>query len=133
MTALFVSFSTDSRGFAANPEAGRMFLVGLSKEVQEFVTTLDAATLRYWYVAIRLIAENPFPRYGYYSERPLGVINAPSFTYNYWISEWTSVSGETLFVFTSEFLADLRLGYAVDEEAGRVEIFSVREAWIYDP
>jgi hypothetical protein len=109
-----------------------MYKVGLKDEVASLVAGFDPVTLHYWNVALSAIADDPWPRSGQYSERLVPIRGFPWYTYNYWITETESISGERIFVFTAEFF-DYRPVFVIDREGREVEVFSVRSRWVYDP
>jgi hypothetical protein len=102
------------------------YKVGPDNEVAAEVAGFSDRTLQYWKVCLAEIATDPYPRIGYYVERIIPIPPLPMRTFLYWINEETSVSGETLFVFSAEFFPEYALVYAVDEDAGEATIFYLR-------
>ena len=107
-----------------------LFKVSLENDVLDFVSQADPQTLWYWNVSLSVIAEDPFPRYGYYSEH-IG-LGLPAITYNYWITDIPVGSGSRTMTFTAEYW-DYRPVYVVNEEGHEVIFFAVRAKWVYDP
>lgn len=106
------------------------FTVQLRDEVLAFLREADAETIWYWNVSLRYLADDPFARYGYHSERIAGGL--PSRTYNFWIGEITFGAGQRGYVFTAEYW-DYRPVYIVDPVGREIIFIGVRAAWVYDP
>jgi hypothetical protein len=78
------------------------YRIVLSDDVTATVAQLDGSDARYWNVSLALIASDPFERFGQYSERVIAIKGFPLRTYNYWITQQASPSGERIFIFTAE-------------------------------
>ncbi len=80
-----------------------------------------------WAKCLGEIAANPYPRFGYYVDRPVDIPGIPMRTWLYEITQETSISGEILLVFTAEFFPEYAPVYVVNEEARAVAILVLRE------
>jgi len=106
------------------PQAYR---VSLSRDVARTVAKFSSVTRDYWDVCVALIGENPRPRFAGWVERRIPILDFPVRTFNYEISQETSIAGETIFIFLAEFLPDWCPVYVVDDVAKEVEIVYLRE------
>lgn len=79
------------------------------------VSTFSAPTLHYWKVSLRQIADDPFPRRGTYKERVVAISPLPVRDRHFEITEETSVSGETMFVFVADFFPGWSIVYVVED------------------
>jgi len=114
----------------ASLQTKRVYTISLSDDVASAVADFTPDTLRYWNVFLDKVAVDPFPRFAGYVEQPIPIRGFPMRTWNYYIEERTSISGERIFLFVAEFLTECTPVYSVDEDAQIVDVFSLREGWI---
>lgn len=100
-----------------------VYKVDPNPSVASQVARFPARTLHYWNVSLSEIAVNPFPRYASYVEPLIPIPGFRMRTLNYEITEATTDSGNSMFIFWAEFFPEHTLLYVVDEGAREVEIF----------
>ena len=102
------------------------YKVTLDDSVALDAAAFSAQTLRHWSACLVEIASDPFPRDGVYVERVIPIPPFPMRTFLYEIAEETSISGETLFVFTAEFFPEYSLVYVVNDDEREVALLALR-------
>lgn len=104
--------------------------VVLTDDVAAQASLFEDETLRYWDACLAEIATDPLARSGVYVDRIIPIRGFPMRTYIYEIREETSISGERIFVFVSEFFPEVGIVYAVDEAARTCLVIYLRhDGW----
>jgi hypothetical protein len=98
-----------------------------STKVDAEVATFSGRVLKSWKACLGEIIVNPYPRFGFFVDRLIPILDFPMKTWIYEISQETSISEQVVFVFTGDFFPEYAPVYLIDEDAKKVIMLFLRE------
>ena len=95
--------------------------------VADDVGRFSDRVLKAWVACLAEIEADPYPHFGFYVDRAIPILGFPMRTWIYDIAQETSISGESVYVFTAEFFPEYATVYVIDEGTKEIVVLFLRE------